>query len=58
MIDQDAPAGDLRTAFLVAQDFEFALVRMFEAFREQAGARTSVFREKEKAVAWLLSDDA
>ena len=52
-----APAGDLRTAFVVSGSLEFGLVRMFEVFREAPGAATSVFREIEPAVAWL-SDGA
>jgi len=43
----------LRTAFLVARDLEFGLLRMFEAFREAEGAENSVFRDQDSAVAWL-----
>ncbi len=49
-----SPEGDLRVAFVVAQDLEFGLVRMFEVFRETPNARTSVSRDKDEALGWLL----
>ncbi len=55
-IKHQSPPGDIRTVFVVARDLEFGLVRMFEAFRETAGARTAVFRDKEQALAWLAID--
>ena len=53
-----ARSTEFRTAFVVSEDLEFGLVRMFEVFRETEGARTSVFRDKERAVEWLTNDTA
>ena len=43
----------VRTAFVASGDLEFGLIRMFETRREVEGVRTSVFRDKERAVEWL-----
>jgi hypothetical protein len=48
----------IRTCFVVSGDLEFGLVRMFETLREAKGVRTSVFRDKERAIEWLTNDDA
>ena len=55
-VKQGSPYEDLRTAFIVAQDLEFGLLRMFEAFREAQGTRTAVFRNREEALAWLTRE--
>ncbi len=51
-----APPVRLRTAFLVDRDHQFGLLRMFQTFSETENARTSVFREEERALAWLAGD--
>lgn len=53
---QRSPFTDLRSAFVVSGDVEFGLVRMFEILRETESARTAVFRDRERALAWLASD--
>jgi hypothetical protein len=53
---QRSPFSDLRSAFVVSGDVEFGLVRMYEIFRETDSARTAVFRERTRALAWLGSD--
>ena len=55
-IKENAPPGDLRTAFLVSGDLEFGLVRMFEVFRETPDAKAAAFRDRESALAWLSGD--
>lgn len=42
-----------RSAFVVAEDLEFGLVRMFQAYRDTDGSRIGVFRELDAAVTWL-----
>lgn len=45
-----------RRAFLVANDLEFGLARMYEILRENAGERgIRVFRSLEEALDWVLS---
>ncbi|MDJ0710745.1 MAG: STAS/SEC14 domain-containing protein [Woeseiaceae bacterium] len=44
-----------RVAFVAADDLTFGLARMFEAFREEEGFLTKVFRDEEEARAWLLA---
>jgi hypothetical protein len=51
-----ARSTEFRAAFVVSDDLEFGLVRMFEVFRGTEGARTSTFRDKERAVEWLTND--
>jgi hypothetical protein len=48
----------IRTCFVVSGDLEFGLLRMFEMLRAAKGVRTSVFRDKERAIEWLTQDDA
>lgn len=43
----------IRTAFVVAGDLEFGLVRMFQRLREAPGAEAEVFRDRALAVEWL-----
>ncbi|MDJ0748475.1 MAG: hypothetical protein QNJ11_03265 [Woeseiaceae bacterium] len=43
-------------AFVAADDLTFGQVRMFEAFREEAGFRTKAFRDEQAARTWLLAD--
>ena len=50
------PTTEFRSAFVVREDLEFGLVRMFEVFRETEGTLTGVFRDKEQAVEWLTND--
>ncbi len=41
-------------AFVVSTDLQFALGRMFEAYRNLAGEREiAIFRERSEALAWL-----
>jgi len=54
-VKEAAPVSSLRTAFLVARDLEFGLIRMFAVFRETEGARAAVFRDRDEAIAWLCS---
>lgn len=56
-VKQGSPYEDLRTAFVVAKDLEYGLLRMFEAFRETQGTDTSVFRDREEGLAWLTRED-
>jgi len=42
-----------KAAYLVSEDLEFGLLRMFEVFREQGGVQVAVFREREEATSWL-----
>ncbi len=51
-----AASAQPRVAFVVSQDLEFGLVRMYGVFREEDGVRTSVFRDKERAIAWLAGE--
>ncbi len=53
-----AQATAYRSAFVVSRDFEFGLLRMFEVYRETNDVRTSVFRDKEQAIEWLMTDNA
>ena len=53
-----SPFSDLRMAFVVARDLEFGLIRMFEVFRDNGSARTSVFRDRQDALGWLGTDAA
>lgn len=46
-------SGESRIAFVVTEDLEFGLIRMYEAFRHSDTSRTSVFRDRDKAIAWL-----
>lgn len=54
---RNAPAADLRTAFVAPQDLEFGLVRMFEVFRETPLASARAFRDVDSAMAWLGEPD-
>ena len=51
-------APTVRTAFVAPRDLEFGLLRMFEMLRKAEGVRTSVFRDKERAVEWLRNEVA
>ncbi len=53
-----AASAQPHVAFVVAQDLEFGLLRMYEVFREADGVRTSVFRDSELAIAWLRGESA
>ena len=55
---EHSPYGELRMAFVVAKDLEFGLLRMWEAFRDTESAQISVFRDKERALEWLVGDAA
>lgn len=46
-------SGESRIAFVVTEDLEFGLIRMYEAFRHSDTSLTSVFRDRDKAIAWL-----
>lgn len=50
--------SNVRTAFVASRDLEFGLIRMFEALRDEEGVRTSVFRDRERAVEWLENVEA
>ena len=45
-----------RNAFVVPDDLSFGLARMHEVFREQLGYESQVFRDEQKAIAWLKSE--
>jgi len=51
-------SGESRIAFVVTEDLEFGLIRMYEAFRHSDTSRTSVFRDRDKAIAWLEGNAA
>jgi hypothetical protein len=53
---QKSPFTDLRSAFVISGDVEFGLVRMYEILRETDSARSEVFRNRERAIAWLGSE--
>lgn len=53
---QHSPFSHLRMAFVVARDFEYGQIRMFEVFREAESARTAVFRDRQQALGWLATD--
>ena len=55
---EHSPFAQLRMAFVVTRDLEFGLLRMFEVFREARSVRTAVFRDMEKALAWLAAEAA
>jgi hypothetical protein len=42
-----------QTAFLVSEDLEFGLIRMYEVLRGTKDVRISVFRDRDDAIAWL-----
>lgn len=44
-----------RSAFVVAGDLEFGLVRVFGAYREERGVEVAVFRDLAEAAAWLAA---
>src|SRR5262245_1920909 len=55
-VKRHSPFGDLRTAFVVASDLEFGLIRMFEIYRGTESAKVAVFRDKDAALEWLAKD--
>jgi hypothetical protein len=52
-VKQMVASSDSRIAFVVTENLEFGLLRMYEAFRHSDTSRTSVFRDRDKAIAWL-----
>ena len=53
-----APSTGVRSAFVASGNLEYGLLRIFKAFRETKGNLTAVFRDKQRAVAWLVNDSA
>lgn len=54
-----ATAGKSRAALVVSGDFEFGLSRMYQIFLEsKTSNHVMVFRDIQKAVAWVTSSDA
>lgn len=49
--------GPARVALLATDDLSFGLLRVFEAFRSSDGYEIRVFRDEEKALAWLREPD-
>lgn len=50
-------APDARRAFLVKNDLEFGLARMFESYVELDGGRNlRIFRDRTKATEWIFGD--
>ena len=45
--------GPARVAFLASDALAFGLLRMFEAYRDQEGYETRVFRDETEARRWL-----
>ena len=41
------------TAIVVPDDFSFGLARMYDAFREQEGVKSMVFRTESEAMDWF-----
>ena len=52
-VKQAARSPGARVAFVVSGDLEFGLIRMFEVYRDEKDTSTSVFRDRDQAVAWL-----
>lgn len=50
---QDKTHYETRVALVAASDLGFGLGRMYQAFRDDAPIHLQVFRELEKALAWL-----
>lgn len=51
-----SPYENARMAFVVAEDLQFGLVRMFEAMRETDVLEVRVCRDRQQALAWLTGE--
>jgi hypothetical protein len=53
---QERRGSGYKVALAVSGDFEFGLARMYEAFADRLPFRVRVFRDVDKANAWLDED--
>lgn len=55
-IDTESQLQVNKAALVSDQDFVYGMLRMYQAFTEQAAVKVKIFREIEEAEQWLLFD--